>query len=36
MNREKRVSKAPQRLIEQIRNEKQPEKAPQQPEKKAR
>ena len=28
MNREKRVSKAPQRLIEQIGNDKQPEKAP--------
>jgi hypothetical protein len=28
MNREKRVSKAPERLIEQIRNEKQSEKAP--------
>jgi hypothetical protein len=34
MNREKRVSKAPQRLIEQIGNEKQPDRAPQQPEKK--
>jgi hypothetical protein len=28
MNREKRVSKAPERLIEQIGNEKQTEKAP--------
>ena len=28
MNREKRVSKAPERLIEQIGNEKQSEKAP--------